>query len=86
MELEFHFLPTLSGEAVAIRFSAVNTEAPTLETLGASAAVRRLLEELTEGRYEPHPGGLVVVAGGEPAPGRPCCTPWPGWAPRPGGA
>ena len=64
MELEFHFLPTLSGEAVAIRFSPVSTEAPTLETLGASAEVRRLLEALTEGRgSEDGPGGLVVVAG-----------------------
>lgn len=64
MELEFHFLPTLSGEAVAIRFSPVSTEAPTLETLRASAETRRLLEALTAGRgSEDGPGGLVVVAG-----------------------
>ena len=64
MELEFHFLPTLSGEVIGVRFRPVSLQAPTLETLGVSPSVRRLLEEFTSaGCAEGGPGGLVVVAG-----------------------
>jgi type IV pilus assembly protein PilB len=63
-ELEFFFLPTLSGEAVTVRFRPVTAEAPTLQTLGAPAPVQRVLEELADARSAPGgPGGLVVVAG-----------------------
>src|SRR5262249_54329892 len=62
-ELEFFFLPTLTGEAVTVRFQPVTPEAPTLETLDAPESVRRLLVELVReaGGCE-GPGGLVVVA------------------------
>jgi type II secretory ATPase GspE/PulE/Tfp pilus assembly ATPase PilB-like protein len=64
MELEFYFLPTLSGEAIAIRFRSVSDAAPTLEMLVASPSARRLLEELLGvGKDANDPGGLVVVAG-----------------------
>jgi type II secretory ATPase GspE/PulE/Tfp pilus assembly ATPase PilB-like protein len=63
-ELEFFFFPTLSGEAVTVRFHAVSTEAPTLEALGVSESLHRLLVELTVGAPIPgEQGGLVVVAG-----------------------
>ena len=45
-ELEFFFFPTLSGEAVTVRFQPVSTETPTLEALDAPESVRRLLVEL----------------------------------------
>jgi type IV pilus assembly protein PilB len=63
-ELEFFFFPTLSGEAVTVRFQPVAIEAPTLDTLGASERVHRLLVELVVGASLPgDQGGLVVVAG-----------------------
>jgi type IV pilus assembly protein PilB len=64
MELAFYFLPTLSGEAIAVRFRPVSAEPPTLDTLGVPGFVRRRLEELTgpEGDAD-GPGGLVIVAG-----------------------
>jgi hypothetical protein len=64
IELELFFFPTLSGEAVTVRFHAVTIEAPTLEALGVPASVHRLLEELSAGASVPGgPGGLVLVAG-----------------------
>jgi type II secretory ATPase GspE/PulE/Tfp pilus assembly ATPase PilB-like protein len=64
MELEFFFFPTLSGEAVTVRFQPVIGEAPTLEALGASGPTQRLLVELVGAIQAPDgPGGLVVVAG-----------------------
>jgi type II secretory ATPase GspE/PulE/Tfp pilus assembly ATPase PilB-like protein len=63
-ELEFFFLPTLSGEAVTVRFQPVSTEAPTLETLGLSEAIHRTLLALAGDVPAPaDPGGLLVVAG-----------------------
>ena len=62
-ELEFFFFPTLSGEAVTIRFQPVSTATPTLEALGASESVRRLLVELAGVAPALDQGGLVVVAG-----------------------
>jgi type II secretory ATPase GspE/PulE/Tfp pilus assembly ATPase PilB-like protein len=63
-ELEFFFFPTLSGEAVTVRLQAVATEAPTLESLGVSEAVHRLLVELAGASpMLEERGGLVVVAG-----------------------
>ena len=46
-ELEFVFFPTLSGEAVSVRFQAVPAEAPSLLTLGRHS-VHRLLLDLVE--------------------------------------
>lgn len=66
MELEFTFLPTLSGEAIAIRFSSVSSEAPTLEALDAPESVRQLLRDFTADRCPDCPGGFVVVAGPDP--------------------
>ena len=63
-ELEFFFFPTLSGEAVTVRFQPMVVEAPTLLTLGASEPVHRLLVELVgDVTTSASPGGLVVVAG-----------------------
>ena len=63
-ELELFFFPTLSGEAVTVRFQPMVAEAPTLLTLGASEPVHRLLVELVgDVRTSDSPGGLVVVAG-----------------------
>ena len=62
--LELFFFPTLSGEAVIVRFHPAPTEAPTLETLGAPGPVHRLLVEFTDGARAPGgPRGLVLVAG-----------------------
>jgi type II secretory ATPase GspE/PulE/Tfp pilus assembly ATPase PilB-like protein len=62
--LEIFFFPTLSGEAVTVRFRPVAAEAPTLEALGASGPVQRLLVELADAARPPAgPGGLVLVAG-----------------------
>jgi type II secretory ATPase GspE/PulE/Tfp pilus assembly ATPase PilB-like protein len=62
--LEFLFFPTLSGEAVTVRLHPATAEAPTLETLGASDAVHRLLVEFASGAgASDGPGGLVLVAG-----------------------
>jgi type II secretory ATPase GspE/PulE/Tfp pilus assembly ATPase PilB-like protein len=64
MELELFFFPTLSGEAVTVRFQPAIAEAPTLETLGAPPPVHRVLEELADGASASGgPGGLVLVAG-----------------------
>jgi len=64
MELEFYFLPTLSGETIAVRFRPASAEAPTLDTLGVPGSVRRLLEKLTGLEGDANgPGGLVIVAG-----------------------
>ena len=85
-ELEFHFLPTLAGEAVAIRFSPVSTEAPTLETLGASAGPAG---SSRRSRQAEAPRTAREGSWWWPArtrePGRPCSTPWPGRLPRPAG-
>jgi type II secretory ATPase GspE/PulE/Tfp pilus assembly ATPase PilB-like protein len=63
-ELEFFFFPTLSGEAVTVRFQPVATEPPTLETLGVSEPLHHVLIELAVGLPVPgDQGGLVVVAG-----------------------
>lgn len=65
-DLEFLFFPTLSGEAVTVRFQPVVLEPPTLESLGASASVRLLMAELVgDFRTGDDPGGLVVVAGSD---------------------
>jgi type II secretory ATPase GspE/PulE/Tfp pilus assembly ATPase PilB-like protein len=62
--LEIFFFPTLSGEAVTVRFRSVPTEAPTLEMLGTPGPVHRLLAEFAEGLRElDGPGGLILVAG-----------------------
>jgi type II secretory ATPase GspE/PulE/Tfp pilus assembly ATPase PilB-like protein len=64
VSLEIFFFPTLSGEAVTVRFHPVTMEAPTLETLGAPDPVHRLLVELAGGAPEPGAaGGLVLVVG-----------------------
>jgi type II secretory ATPase GspE/PulE/Tfp pilus assembly ATPase PilB-like protein len=66
-ELEFLFFPTLSGEAVSVRFQQVTAEAPTIETLDASGPVHRLLREFVAGGQAPDcRGGLVLVAGPDP--------------------
>jgi type II secretory ATPase GspE/PulE/Tfp pilus assembly ATPase PilB-like protein len=66
LELECIFLPTLSGEAVTVRFWPTSIAAPTLGTLGVPLSVQKLLEELADGRSASGaPGGLVVVAGGD---------------------
>ncbi len=63
-DLEFFFFPTLSGEAVTVRFHHVVTEAPTLESLGAPEPTRRVMAELVaERRTADDVGGVVVVAG-----------------------
>jgi type IV pilus assembly protein PilB len=63
-ELELFFFPTLSGEAVTVRFQPMVAEAPTLLTLGASEPIHGLLVELVgDVRTPDSPGGLVVVAG-----------------------
>jgi type II secretory ATPase GspE/PulE/Tfp pilus assembly ATPase PilB-like protein len=63
-ELEFSFLPTLSGEAISVRFQFVDGEAPTLDGLNAPELVRRRLVEWIGGAASPDdPGGLVAVAG-----------------------
>jgi type IV pilus assembly protein PilB len=68
LELEFYFLPTLSGEAIAVRFGPVSAVAPTLEALAMSPAVRRCLDELTRvGGAPGRSGGLVVVTGPDAA-------------------
>jgi type II secretory ATPase GspE/PulE/Tfp pilus assembly ATPase PilB-like protein len=62
-ELEFFFFPTLSGEAVTVRFQRVSSTTPTLETLDAPESVRRLLVELAGVAPALDQGGLVAVAG-----------------------
>ncbi len=62
-ELEFFFFPTLSGEAVTVRFQPVSTETPTLEALDAPESVRRLLVELAGVAPALDQGGLVMVTG-----------------------
>jgi type II secretory ATPase GspE/PulE/Tfp pilus assembly ATPase PilB-like protein len=63
-ELEFSFLPTLSGEAISVRFQFVDGEPPTLEALNVPEPVRRRLAELIgDGTPPGDLGGLVVVAG-----------------------
>jgi type II secretory ATPase GspE/PulE/Tfp pilus assembly ATPase PilB-like protein len=61
--LEIFFFPTLSGEAVTVRFRSVPTEAPTLEMLGTPGPVHRLSRVFGDVRSPDSPGGLVVVAG-----------------------
>jgi type II secretory ATPase GspE/PulE/Tfp pilus assembly ATPase PilB-like protein len=62
--LELFFYPTLSGEAVTLRFHAVTNAAPTLDILGVPDHVRRILGNLLQEGGLPHgPGGLVLVAG-----------------------
>jgi type II secretory ATPase GspE/PulE/Tfp pilus assembly ATPase PilB-like protein len=64
MELELFFFPTLSGEAVTVCFQPAIAQAPTLETLGASPPIHRLLEDLADGGpASGGQGGLVLVAG-----------------------
>jgi type IV pilus assembly protein PilB len=64
MELEIFFFPTLSGEAVTVRFQPAIVEAPTLETLGAPPPVHRVLGDLADGASASgSQGGLVLVAG-----------------------
>jgi type II secretory ATPase GspE/PulE/Tfp pilus assembly ATPase PilB-like protein len=64
VELECVFVPTLSGEAVTVRFWPTSAEAPTLRTLGVPPPTQKLLEELAGGQSGGDaPGGVVVVAG-----------------------
>jgi type II secretory ATPase GspE/PulE/Tfp pilus assembly ATPase PilB-like protein len=64
MELELLFFPTLSGEAVTVRFQPVTTEAPTLETLAVPGPVRQRLAELVDGiAGSDRSGGILLVAG-----------------------
>jgi len=58
-ELEFSFLPTLSGEAISVRFQFVASEPPTLQALNAPEPVAALVR----GHGPGEPGGLVIVAG-----------------------
>jgi len=58
-ELEFSFLPTLSGEAISVRFQFVASEPPTLQALNAPESVAALVRSNGPGE----PGGLVIVAG-----------------------
>jgi type II secretory ATPase GspE/PulE/Tfp pilus assembly ATPase PilB-like protein len=63
-ELEFLFYPTLCGEATAMRFHRVVTEAPTLEMLDASESTQELLAAFVGGAGPAGgPGGMVLVAG-----------------------
>jgi type II secretory ATPase GspE/PulE/Tfp pilus assembly ATPase PilB-like protein len=63
-ELEFFFIPTLSGEAISVRFEFVGSEAPTLQALNVPEPVRRRLADLVaEGPSPDGAGGLVIVAG-----------------------
>jgi type II secretory ATPase GspE/PulE/Tfp pilus assembly ATPase PilB-like protein len=62
-ELEFSFLPTVSGEAISVRFQFVAAEPPTLQTLNAPEPVLRQLVELVRDHAPGESGGLVIVAG-----------------------
>jgi type II secretory ATPase GspE/PulE/Tfp pilus assembly ATPase PilB-like protein len=63
-ELEFSFLPTLSGEAISVRFQFVDGEPPTLEGLNVPEPIhRRLAELIGDGASPGDLGALVVVAG-----------------------
>jgi type II secretory ATPase GspE/PulE/Tfp pilus assembly ATPase PilB-like protein len=62
-ELEFLFVPTLSGEAISVRFQFVTSDPPTLDTLGAPETVRGRLSDLVGDGWPE--GGLVVVAGAD---------------------